>query len=152
MDRRKQTWCRLPTTSSNDGANALFTYKNTLSVLLHFNFFLRYLTTSSNLLVALIVQTSFASEGADPTGLNRTTTLSFAKLPALASAAVASRGRSARTTEADSVRGRSGDAVPLGLGLMSLSARGGGDGESFCFDILMLSEWWILLCEGWDEL
>lgn len=136
-------WCKLPTTSSNDGANALFTYKKTLSVSLHLSFFLRYLTTSSKRLVALILHTSCANDGADPTGLNRTTTLSVLKLPALASAALASRGRSARTTDADIVRGRSGDAAPLAV---SLSAS--GIGEAVCGE----GEGDEGSCDGWSDI
>ncbi|KAI6748120.1 hypothetical protein HG531_008662 [Fusarium graminearum] len=106
--------------------------KATLSVSLHLNFFLKYLTTSSKRLVALILHTSWANNGADPTGLNRTTILSVLKLPAASSAAVASLGRSASTTDADMVSGRFGDEAPLPA--TSLSARGigeaaEGDGE-----------------------
>lgn len=124
------TCCRLPTISSREGANALFMYKKTLSVSLHLNFFLRYITTASNRFVELILHTSCANDGADPTGLNRTTILSVWKLPAVASAALASRGRSASTTDADMVSGRLGEAAPLPA--PSLSARGMGeavDGE-----------------------
>ncbi|KAH7013427.1 ketopantoate hydroxymethyltransferase-domain-containing protein [Ilyonectria destructans] len=118
-----------PTTSSNDGANALLTYKNTLSEFLHRSLRRRYRTTSSNLRAALILHTSCASAGADPTGLNFITTLSTAKPPALASAALASRGRSARTTEADMVSSRSGDSARSGVSVSASTSTAGGDGD-----------------------
>ncbi|KAF4122193.1 3-methyl-2-oxobutanoate hydroxymethyltransferase, partial [Geosmithia morbida] len=109
------------------GANTLLTYKNTLSVSLHLSFLLKYRTTSSNLRTELILHTSWLSPGAAPTGLNRTTTLSWAKRPALASAAEASRGRSCSTTEADMVKGRSGES---GLSSGKSSSMEDGRGES----------------------
>lgn len=119
---KTHTWCKFPTTSSKLGAKALFTYKNTLSVSLHRSFRRKYLTTSSNRLAALILHTSCANTGADPTALNRTIILRSACGPIEAavccSASAAERGRSASTTDADIVSGSSeggaGDEVPLG--------------------------------------
>lgn len=59
-------------------------------------------------------------------------------------------------TDADSVRGRSGDTVPLGPGLRSLSAKGRGDAvlgddESLGSDIMELVELLSVLWKRRDE-
>ncbi|KAH8666470.1 ketopantoate hydroxymethyltransferase-domain-containing protein [Xylariales sp. PMI_506] len=76
-------------------------------------------TTASNFWAALILRTSRASWGADPTALNRTTTLrlfSWSKSPALASAELASRGSAVSTADAVMVSGSSGDAGRSSVG------------------------------------
>ncbi|KAI1498147.1 ketopantoate hydroxymethyltransferase-domain-containing protein [Biscogniauxia marginata] len=80
-------------------------------------------TTASNFCVALILRTSRLSWGADPTGLKRTMTFCWSKLPALARAELASWGRAVSTAEAVIVSGSSGDAGRSRVG------EGGGDGD-----------------------
>ncbi|KAI0004361.1 ketopantoate hydroxymethyltransferase-domain-containing protein [Xylariaceae sp. FL0662B] len=68
-------------------------------------------TTASNFCVALILRTWRLSCGAEPTALNRTTTLSCSNSPALARAELASWGNAVKTADAVMVSGSSGDAV-----------------------------------------
>ncbi|TLD28925.1 hypothetical protein PspLS_03716 [Pyricularia sp. CBS 133598] len=116
-----------PTISSNAGANVELMYKNTLSPLPTLRVRRRYATTASNRCAALILHSSFLSAGAlPPTGLKRTTTFwSAGNSPAVASAAVASRGSCVSITDADMVSGRSGDG---GDAPLSSSASGASSG------------------------
>jgi hypothetical protein len=118
---RELTIHRFPTTSSRAGAKVLFTYKKTLSVSWTFKDFLMCATTDSNFWALLTLTTSFLRAGAPPTGLKRTATFSRGKPPAVASAAVASRGRAIKTVDAVIVRGRSGESRP------SRSGEAGGE-------------------------
>lgn len=135
------TRCKLPTTSSKLGAKALLMYRKTLSVSLHLSFRLRYRTTSSNRLAAVILQTSWANAGAEPTALKRMTTFSLGgKNPALARAAVASWGRSDRIADAVIVSGSSGDSgrKASGSGMGGESVGEGWSGNSMMMGVGLL--------------
>lgn len=70
------------------------------------------------------------SGGAEPTGLKRTTTLSWGKVvPTSDRAAAASRGRLVSTREAVMVRGRSGDWLRAGMSGLGAAGAGGEDVE-----------------------